>query len=161
MDRIWFHKYFESHFEAVWMILKRHIPWLISVFPFVLCAVLDGPGDYELVGFVSHMGSNTACGHYVAHIRKGGRCDSCPVSLLVMPPDQAMFETKPVCFVSLRQCLWCGTSLIAGGSSSMMRRWRNLSTLPRTWATCTFSGVLEEANRRTLWFWSTPCFMYV
>jgi hypothetical protein len=31
----------------------------------------------------------------------------------------------------------------------MMRRWRNLSTLPRTWATCTFSGVLEEANRRT------------
>lgn len=33
----------------------------------------DGPGQYSLVGFVSHMGSNTACGHYVAHIRKDGR----------------------------------------------------------------------------------------
>ncbi|KAK9828336.1 hypothetical protein WJX74_009732 [Apatococcus lobatus] len=33
----------------------------------------DGPGKYELVGFVSHMGSNTACGHYVAHIKKAGR----------------------------------------------------------------------------------------
>lgn len=37
------------------------------------CAVLDGKGEYELVGFVSHMGSNTACGHYVAHIRVDGR----------------------------------------------------------------------------------------
>ena len=33
----------------------------------------DGSGKYELVGFVSHMGSNTACGHYVAHIKKNGR----------------------------------------------------------------------------------------
>ncbi|BDA47746.1 Ubiquitin carboxyl-terminal hydrolase 5 [Coccomyxa sp. Obi] len=33
----------------------------------------DGPGTYTLVGFISHMGSNTACGHYVCHIRKGGR----------------------------------------------------------------------------------------
>jgi ubiquitin carboxyl-terminal hydrolase 5/13 len=29
----------------------------------------DGPGRYTLVGFISHMGSNTACGHYVCHIR--------------------------------------------------------------------------------------------
>ena len=36
-------------------------------------ACKDGPGKYELVGFVSHMGSNTACGHYVAHIKKNGR----------------------------------------------------------------------------------------
>ncbi len=36
-------------------------------------ALLDGPGRYVLRGFVSHMGSNTACGHYVAHIRRGGR----------------------------------------------------------------------------------------
>ena len=35
--------------------------------------LLDGPGRYELVGFVSHMGSNTACGHYVAHIKKEGK----------------------------------------------------------------------------------------
>lgn len=30
----------------------------------------DGRGRYELIGFISHMGANTACGHYVAHIRK-------------------------------------------------------------------------------------------
>eukprot|EP00180_Rhodochaete_pulchella_P002060 Plantae.Rhodophyta-Rhodochaete_pulchella.ctg3104.p2 GENE.Plantae.Rhodophyta-Rhodochaete_pulchella.ctg3104~~Plantae.Rhodophyta-Rhodochaete_pulchella.ctg3104.p2 ORF type:complete len:363 (-),score=64.39 Plantae.Rhodophyta-Rhodochaete_pulchella.ctg3104:843-1931(-) len=33
----------------------------------------DGPSQYELVGFASHMGSNTACGHYVAHLKKDGR----------------------------------------------------------------------------------------
>lgn len=32
-------------------------------------AVEDGPGKYTLLGFISHMGSNTACGHYVCHIR--------------------------------------------------------------------------------------------
>ena len=33
----------------------------------------DGPGQYELLGFISHMGSNTTCGHYVCHIKKEGR----------------------------------------------------------------------------------------
>merc|ERR1712086_163834 len=33
----------------------------------------DGPGEYELVGFVSHTGKSTDCGHYVAHIKKEGR----------------------------------------------------------------------------------------
>lgn len=33
----------------------------------------DGRGVYDLVGFVSHMGSNTSCGHYVCHIKKEGR----------------------------------------------------------------------------------------
>lgn len=33
----------------------------------------DGPGAYELVGFASHMGSNTGCGHYVAHVKKEDR----------------------------------------------------------------------------------------
>mmetsp|Transcript_31461 Transcript_31461/g.99775 ORF Transcript_31461/g.99775 Transcript_31461/m.99775 type:complete len:705 (-) Transcript_31461:160-2274(-) len=32
----------------------------------------DGPGDYDLVGFLSHMGKNTTSGHYVAHIKKDG-----------------------------------------------------------------------------------------
>lgn len=36
-------------------------------------AVVDGPGRYELLAMISHMGSNTACGHYVAHIKKDGR----------------------------------------------------------------------------------------
>lgn len=34
---------------------------------------LDGEPKYEIVGFASHLGSNTSCGHYVAHIRKEGR----------------------------------------------------------------------------------------
>ena len=33
----------------------------------------DGVGTYELFGFVSHMGANTSCGHYVAHLKKDGR----------------------------------------------------------------------------------------
>lgn len=33
---------------------------------------LDGIGRYELFGVVSHMGGNTACGHYVAHVKTDG-----------------------------------------------------------------------------------------
>ena len=33
----------------------------------------DGAGQYELVGIVSHMGRNTACGHYVCHLNKEGK----------------------------------------------------------------------------------------
>lgn len=33
----------------------------------------DGKGEYKLLGFVSHMGTSTQCGHYVAHVRKEGR----------------------------------------------------------------------------------------
>jgi hypothetical protein len=36
-------------------------------------ANLDGPGDYELVGIISHIGKNTSSGHYVAHIKKNGQ----------------------------------------------------------------------------------------
>ncbi|KAL4854620.1 Ubiquitin carboxyl-terminal hydrolase 5 [Chlorella vulgaris] len=35
--------------------------------------LLDGPGRYELLGIVSHIGANTGCGHYVAHVKKDGR----------------------------------------------------------------------------------------
>jgi len=35
--------------------------------------VNDGRGVYDLLGFVSHMGANTACGHYVCHIKKNGK----------------------------------------------------------------------------------------
>lgn len=34
---------------------------------------IDGNPKYELLGFASHLGSNTSCGHYVAHIKKEGR----------------------------------------------------------------------------------------
>ncbi|KAK9805947.1 hypothetical protein WJX73_007684 [Symbiochloris irregularis] len=33
----------------------------------------DGPGKYELMGLISHMGSNLGCGHYVCHMKKQGR----------------------------------------------------------------------------------------
>ena len=36
-------------------------------------AASDGPGTYELLAIISHMGSNTSCGHYVCHVRKQGR----------------------------------------------------------------------------------------
>jgi len=35
--------------------------------------VSDGPGNYELFAFISHMGTSTLCGHYVCHIKKDGR----------------------------------------------------------------------------------------
>lgn len=38
-----------------------------------LSTFMDGDPTYELLGFVSHLGSNTSCGHYVAHIKKEGR----------------------------------------------------------------------------------------
>lgn len=31
--------------------------------------LLDGPGRYELEAIISHMGQNTACGHYVCHVK--------------------------------------------------------------------------------------------
>ncbi|KAK6934343.1 Ubiquitinyl hydrolase, variant UBP zinc finger, partial [Dillenia turbinata] len=36
-------------------------------------ALPDGGGRYRLIGFVSHIGTSTQCGHYVAHIHKEGR----------------------------------------------------------------------------------------
>ncbi|KAJ6417267.1 hypothetical protein OIU84_003055 [Salix udensis] len=33
----------------------------------------DGGGRYRLFGIVSHMGTSTHCGHYVAHVRKDSR----------------------------------------------------------------------------------------
>lgn len=33
----------------------------------------DGNGKYRLVAFISHIGNQTSCGHYVAHILKDKR----------------------------------------------------------------------------------------
>jgi len=35
--------------------------------------VRDGNGEYELMAFISHMGTSTLCGHYVCHIKKNNR----------------------------------------------------------------------------------------
>jgi len=34
---------------------------------------LDGPGEYHLMGFISHMGTSSMVGHYVCHILKDGK----------------------------------------------------------------------------------------
>ncbi|KAG6421313.1 hypothetical protein SASPL_117864 [Salvia splendens] len=36
-------------------------------------AMSDGQGRYRVIGLVSHIGTSTHCGHYVAYIRKDGR----------------------------------------------------------------------------------------
>jgi ubiquitin carboxyl-terminal hydrolase 5/13 len=33
----------------------------------------DGQGQYELLGFVSHIGKSVTSGHYVCHIKKDGQ----------------------------------------------------------------------------------------
>jgi ubiquitin carboxyl-terminal hydrolase 5/13 len=35
--------------------------------------LLDGEGRYHLVAIISHMGANTGCGHYVAHVKKDNK----------------------------------------------------------------------------------------
>lgn len=50
--------------------MERAADWLFSR-PVESSACSDGPGKYELVGFVSHLGKSTSVGHYVCHIRKG------------------------------------------------------------------------------------------
>lgn len=65
-----------------WQMLRKMLGDVVSWFPraapFVSrykllhsCA-LSSPSSaaYELFAFVSHMGANTQCGHYVAHIKK-------------------------------------------------------------------------------------------
>ncbi len=36
-------------------------------------SLTDGPGNYTLIGFISHIGKNTSSGHYIVHIIKNGQ----------------------------------------------------------------------------------------
>lgn len=63
----------------------------------------DGSGKYELVAFVSHMGANTQCGHYVCHIKKAGQWvifNDAKVAASGSPPKELgylyFFQRKPV-----------------------------------------------------------------
>jgi ubiquitin carboxyl-terminal hydrolase 5/13 len=52
-------------------------------------ALPNGEGKYKLMAFVSHMGTSTQCGHYVAHILKEGRWvifNDCKVAASCEPP---------------------------------------------------------------------------
>ena len=49
--------------------------------------------EYRLHGFVSHMGTSTACGHYVCHIKKEGVCVCvcvCVCEVALFPPLQVV-----------------------------------------------------------------------
>ncbi|KAJ8629066.1 hypothetical protein MRB53_022389 [Persea americana] len=51
----------------------------------------DGGGKYRLMGIVSHMGTSTHCGHYVAHVFKDGRWvifNDTKVGASVNPPKE-------------------------------------------------------------------------
>jgi len=63
--------------------------------PSAASSLPDGPGRYRLKAFISHMGSSTACGHYVCHIRdKEGRWvlyNDEKVALSVTPPKDMAY----------------------------------------------------------------------
>eukprot|EP00667_Euglena_gracilis_P003368 EG_transcript_3375 len=72
--------------QACDMSMERAVEWLFSHADSLdaLCAqaqetpvaaspTSDAKGHYRLLGFISHLGKNTGCGHYVAHLKKGGR----------------------------------------------------------------------------------------
>ena len=90
----------------------------------------DGRGEYSLVGFISHMGANTACGHYVAHIRKEGRW--------VIYNDEKVLTESGFSRVRccLNACAICRCTWRAGGRIRLMRRqdlvraWHARATLP-------------------------------
>ncbi|KAJ3412209.1 hypothetical protein HDV05_001119 [Chytridiales sp. JEL 0842] len=49
----------------------------------------DGTPDYNLVGFISHKGTSTHCGHYVAHLLKNGKWVLFNDEKVVQVPDIA------------------------------------------------------------------------
>ena len=53
------------------------------------------PGEYELTGMISHIGANTGCGHYVAHLRKQLPEEHGGGKEWVMPEDAARVQRAP------------------------------------------------------------------
>jgi ubiquitin carboxyl-terminal hydrolase 5/13 len=58
--------------------MERAVTWIFShpectttTADVVVESVDSGAADYELFAFVSHKGTSTGCGHYVAHVRHG------------------------------------------------------------------------------------------
>lgn len=54
----------------------------------------DGAEKYKLIAFISHMGSSTMCGHYVAHILKDGKWvifNDNKVALSESPPKELAY----------------------------------------------------------------------
>ena len=78
----------------------------------------DGRGEYSLAGFISHMGANTACGHYVAHVRKEGRwviyndekvsMTCCPTRALRFPPSSMVARFTLAESLHLHPCMFAG-----------------------------------------------------
>ena len=93
---------------------------------------LDGGEDYELVGFISHMGSNTACGHYVCHIKK----------VRLRPLLDAMLAASLRMLTFRLSTNPCRTG---AGRSSTTRRWPCRSTRRSSWGTCTCTSACKRA----------------
>eukprot|EP00668_Euglena_longa_P000714 GGOE01000863.1.p1 GENE.GGOE01000863.1~~GGOE01000863.1.p1 ORF type:complete len:816 (+),score=202.42 GGOE01000863.1:65-2449(+) len=70
------------------MSMERAVEWLFSHADTLdsLCApatatatqetstpAMEAKGHYRLLGFISHLGKNTGCGHYVVHLKKDGK----------------------------------------------------------------------------------------
>ena len=73
MDQIDYNRDFQKDLHGnLWMLVNVTCSFFYcSQMPLILelyCAA-----GYKLMGFVSHMGTSTHCGHYVAHICKNGR----------------------------------------------------------------------------------------
>ena len=76
----------------------------------------DGPGKYSLVGFISHMGANTACGHYVAHIRKEGRW------VIYNDEKACIWPTKRISATHVSKSVWLRGKLV-GSHFHSKGRW--------------------------------------
>lgn len=109
--------------------LERAVDWLFSHADAMEASVpfeatnLDGRGEYELVGFLSHMGKNTSCGHYVCHIKK--------VKYICMCTIKKNFSILTyVKFIPRR---------MENGLFSTTRKWQSQRIRPLNLDTCTFT----------------------
>ena len=50
----------------------------------------DGDGKYNLIGLISHIGKHTGSGHYVCHLKKGGKW------VIFNDEKVALSETPPI-----------------------------------------------------------------
>jgi len=104
----------------------------------------ESGNDYELVGFISHMGANTACGHYVCHLKK--------VNIVLTKACQKachILSNLMNYVVSNLINSWLMTSLyrMVCGLYSTTRKWLYQKILRFNWVTCTSINVSTKTLR--------------
>jgi ubiquitin carboxyl-terminal hydrolase 5/13 len=55
----------------------------------------DESSGYELMAFISHMGTSTACGHYVAHVKNENKIENNETNWIIFNDNKVAFSTKP------------------------------------------------------------------